>query len=111
MKLKTHGGRLTLGSAYKLIVWGWALSWGALFSLVMLLLIVLTLLTGEMNVNGEMVSGRLEALITLVPMLVLFPVVVTLHAFMFGGFITLGLWMYRFKRPIEVVPEHDLDTF
>ncbi len=111
MKLKTKGGRLTLGSAYKLIVWGWVLSWGALFSLVLLLLIAITLLTGEMNVNGEMVSGRLKVLSALVPMLMLFPVVVTLHAFMFGGFVTLGLWLYRLKRPIEVIPDHDLNTF
>ncbi|MEO0608730.1 MAG: hypothetical protein AAFY82_10915 [Pseudomonadota bacterium] len=111
MKLETKGGRLTLGSAYKLIVWGWVLSWGALFGLILLLLLAITLLTGEMTVNGEIVSGRVEVLSAMAPIVVLFPIIVILHAFMFGGFITLGLWLYRFKRPIEVIPEHDLNTF
>jgi len=66
MKLRTKGGRLTLGSAYKLIVWGWVLSWGALFGLILLLLLAITLLTGEMTVNGELVSGRVEALTAMV---------------------------------------------
>ncbi|MEM6626696.1 MAG: hypothetical protein AAF719_08340 [Pseudomonadota bacterium] len=111
MKLRTKGGQLTLGSTYKLIVWGWVLSWGAFFGLILSLLLVITLITGEMAVNGEIVSGRVEALIAMAPIVVLFPIIITLHAFMFGGFITLGLWLYRFKRPIEVVPERDVTEF
>jgi hypothetical protein len=111
MRLKTKGGQLTLGSAYKLIVWGWLLSWGVLFGVVLLMLITITLLTGEMAVNGEIVSGRVRAFIAMAPIVLMFPIVITLHAFMFGGLLTMGLWLYRTKRPIEVIPEHDVNEF
>ena len=107
MKLRTKSGRLTLGSAYKLIVWGWLMSWGAFILLVFSLLIAITLVTGEMTVNGEIVTGRVQALTAIAPIIVIFPIVATLQAFIFGGFIAFGLWLYRLLRPIEVIPEQD----
>ena len=105
MELKTKDGDLTLGSAYRLIVTAWVLSWGAFMGFVLLLLLLLTLLTGEMTVNGELVEGRGAALASMLPMLVLFPVVIVMHAFMFGGFLIGGLWLYRLKRPLRVTNE------
>ena len=111
MKLKTKNDRLTLGSAYKLIVWGWVLSWGTFMGLILLVILLTTLITGEMTVNGEIVSGRGSALVAMAPILIVFPVIITLQAFVFGGFMTLGLWIYRLRRPIEVIPEHEISAF
>ena len=105
MELKTKDGNLTLGSAYRLIVTAWIISWGAMMAFVLLLLFLAALLTGEMMVNGEVVQGRGTALAAMLPMLVLFPVVIAMQAFMFGGFLLGGLWLYRLKRPLRVVAE------
>ena len=62
-------------------------------------------------INGEIVSDRGEAFMQLLPFFVLFPVIITLHAFMFGGFLVLGLWLYRKKRPIRVIDVNQAETF
>jgi hypothetical protein len=110
VQLKTKDGQLTLGSAYKLIVWGWILSWGAFAGFVLILLILVAALSGQMMVNGEMVTGRGQALLSMLPLVVMFPVIITLQAFMFGAFLTFGLWIYRLRRPINVASEHDITT-
>lgn len=105
MELKTKDGNLTLRSAYRLIVTAWLLSWGAFMGFILLLLFLITLLTGEMTVNGELVEGRGAALASILPMLVLFPVIIVMQAFMLGGLLTGGLWLYRLKRPLRVTSE------
>jgi hypothetical protein len=102
MQLKTEDGKLTLGSAYKLIVWAWLLSWSAFMIPIVLIIAIGALLSGEMNVNGEMVHGVGPVFVAMLPLLVMMPIIVVLHAFMFGAFLTFGLWLYRHWRPLSV---------
>ena len=105
MELQTKDGNLTLGSAYRLIVTAWIISWGVFVGFIMLFLILTAALTGTMMINGEMVSGRGTILMDMLPILALFPMIIVLHAFMFGGFLVFGLWVYRLKKPIKVVSD------
>ena len=105
MKLRTVDGNLTLGSAYKLFVWSWILSWGFFMGAILVLLVLITLMTGQMAVNGEIVEGRGAALAAMAPVVVAFPIIIVLHAFMFGGLLTFGTWLYRLRRPLTVVSE------
>ncbi len=107
MELKTKDGNLTLGSAYRLIVTAWIISWGAMAGFILLLLFLTMLLTGEMTVNGVLVQGRSEALVLMLPILVILPVIIVMHAFMFGGLMLGGLWLYRLKRPLTVTMESE----
>lgn len=105
MELKTREGHLKLGSAYRLLVTAWAISWGLLFTLTILMIILITLLTGEMTIYGELVQGRATILMNMLPFFLLVPIIVLFHAFWFGGFLLFGLWVYRTRRPIRVVEE------
>lgn len=102
MQLKTEDGKLTLGSAYKMIVWGWLLSWSALMIPILLIITVGALLSGQMNVNGEMVYGVGPVFMSILPFLVMMPIIIVMQAFMFGAFLTFGLWLYRHWRPLSV---------
>lgn len=105
MQLRTVDGKLTLGSVYKVIVWGWLIGWSVLMIPIMLLIVVGGTLAGEMSVNGEMVHGRGVVFMHMLPLLVLMPIIIVMHAFMFGGLITLGVLIYRRFRPLTVVAE------
>ena len=105
MELKTVDGKLALGSAYKLFAWGWVLGWGAFMLPILVLCILIALLTGQMGVNGEMVYGRGAALMAILPLLVMFPIILVLQAFLAGAVVTFGLWLYRLRRPLSVVTQ------
>jgi len=105
MQLHTVDGKLTLGSVYKIVVWGWLIGWSVFFIPIMLLIVVVGMLTGEMSVNGEMVYGRDVVLMHMLPLFVLAPIVIAVQAFMFGGLITLGVRIYRRWRPLTVSAE------
>ena len=109
MDLKTVGGELTLGSVYKLFVWGWAISWAILSGLVMIVVVAAGLVSGEMMVSGVMVHGRGEVLTAIWPFLALFalvlPIAIFLNALVFGGFLAFGVWIYRHWRPLRVTAD------
>lgn len=105
MQLRTVDGKLTLGSVYKLIVWGWLIGWSIFFIPIMLLIVVGGTLAGQMSVNGEMVYGHGTVFMHMAPMLILAPLIIVMHAFMFGGLITLGVLIYRKWRPLTVTAE------
>lgn len=105
MQLKVRDGKLRLGSVYKLFIVAWTTTWIAFFGFVLFLTVIVTLITGEMSINGEMVTGRGPALLAILPVAALFPVIVFLQSFIFGAFLTAGIWLYRLKRPIEVIIE------
>ncbi len=48
MLLRTVDGNLTLGSVYKLFVWSWLLSWSVFAGAILLILVLVTLATGQM---------------------------------------------------------------
>jgi len=105
MQLRTVNGELTLGSVYKLIVWGWLIGWGIFFIPIMLLIVIGATIAGEMSVNGEMIYGHGLVLLHVLPFLVLIPIIIVMHAFMFGGLLTLGVSIYRRFRPLTVTAD------
>ena len=105
MQLRTVDGKLTLGSVYKVIVWGWLVSWGIIFIPVFYIFTIFSIISGQVTFNGEMINGHAAVFAHLWPFLLLPPIVVVMHAFMFGGFITFGVWIYRHWRPLTVTAE------
>jgi hypothetical protein len=103
VQLRTEGGNLTLGSVFKLIVVGWVLSFGLVFSVIFLLLVLGAFFAGETLVNGQMVHGRDALLAQLWPFLVILPIMIPLQAAMMGGLVTAGLWLYSLRRPLSVI--------
>lgn len=107
MQLRTSNGNLTLGSVYKLFVWSWLLAWGAMIGAALVVVVIVTLVNGQTVVNGEVIHGRAAALLALAPFMIMLPIVIALHAFMFSGLLTFGAWLYRLRRPLAVTPERD----
>ena len=102
MKVNVIDGKLQLGSIYKLVVAGWVIGWGVFMVPMILLISVGMFFSDTAQLNGETVSGA-SAAIVMLPMILLLPIVLVFHAIMFGALIIFGLWLYRKKRPIEVV--------
>jgi hypothetical protein len=105
VQLRAVDGELTLGSAYKLFFVGWLFSWSVLVGVTLLFLVLLTVVTGQVAVNDEMVYGTGPALRAMLPILVLFPPIVVFQAFIFAGFLTFGIWLYRLRRPLLVIAD------
>lgn len=103
MKLKVVDSRLSLGSAYKLIVVGWVLSWGALFGTIFGFVVIAAITSGSMTINGEVVEGIGAIAVQILPFVIMLPLIIVFHAFVFGGLLVAGLALYRLYRPIEVV--------
>lgn len=102
VKLNVIDGKLQLSSIYKLVITGWVLGWGVIMAPMLILVFVGILFSGSIEMNGEMVSGVSAATVVL-PMILILPFILVFHAIMFGALIVFGLWLYRKKRPIEVV--------
>jgi len=103
MQLRLNGKQLRLTAAYRLIFTAWVLGWGFLFGTVLVLILLISLISGSMMLNGDMVEGRLEVLLALLPMLILFPLVIVFQGAIFSGLLVLGLLVYRQFKPIEIV--------
>jgi len=103
MQLKTVDGQLTLGSAFKLIVIGWLISFTLLFGAIFVAVAISSVVSGEIVVNGELVRGRGAVLAAIAPFVLVIPIVVPLHALVFGGLMTAGLWLYRLHKPLRVI--------
>jgi hypothetical protein len=106
MKMVVENGRLKLGSLYKAVVVGWIYGFGFFFGVVLFLLLLVSLLTGQMMVNGEMVYGRGRIFLEMLPILIVFPIAIVMNALMLGGLVIGGLALYRKRRPIELVDEN-----
>ena len=111
MKLETKDGQLRLGSAFKLMVVAWTVSWGVLFGSILLLLALTAVLSGEINVHGETVTGLPDIMLALAPFFVGFPVVIAIQAVLFSGLMVFGLWIYRQWRPIRVQDDSVVSVF
>lgn len=105
MQLQTIDGKLTLGSVYKIVVWGWIIGWGVFFVPIALLIVIGATIAGEMSFNGQMIYGHGTVFMHMLPVLILLPIIIIMHAFMFGGLITLGVLIYRHFRPLSVTAD------
>lgn len=103
MKLRTTGGQLNLGGAFKLVATGYFLGAGVIFIPLLALVTVITLAAGvPPTLNGEPVEGSGGILVAFLP-LIMVPVIFAIQAVMFGGLAVLGLWLYTKRKPIRVV--------
>lgn len=103
MELRTTGGQLKLGGAFKLVATGYFLGAGVIFLPLFALVTVISLAAGvPPTLNGEPVEGSGAVLVSLLP-LILVPVILAVQAVMLGGLAVLGLWLYNKRRPIRVV--------
>jgi hypothetical protein len=103
VELRTEGGQLKPGGAFKLVATGYFLGAGVIFIPLFALISVVSLAAGvPPTVNGQQVEGGGGLLIALLP-LILVPVILAIQAVMFGGLAVLGLWLYQKRRPIRIV--------
>lgn len=103
MELRTKGGLLKPGGAFKLVATGYFLGTGVIFLPLFVLVTVIFMAAGVPPlVNGEPVEGSGAVLAAFLPLIML-PVILALQAVMFGGLAVLGLWVYNKRRPIRVV--------
>lgn len=106
MKITVKDGQPSLRSLYKLVAMGWMVGFGTLFGIIFILIFLISLLTGEMTVNGELVQSRGQVMMRMIPMLIILPIIIVMHAFMLGALIIGGMALYRKRRPIELVDEN-----
>lgn len=103
MELRTVGGRLKLDSTFKMVATGYVVGAGVIFlPLIILVTLVNFAAGGPMTVNGEVVEGG--GFLTFLP-IVMVPVILAMQALMFGGLVTLGLWLFQMRWPIRVVSD------
>lgn len=103
MELRTRGGLLKPGGAFKLVATGYFLGTGVIFLPLFVLVTVIFMAAGVPPfVNGEPVEGSGAVFAAFLPLIML-PVILGLQAVMFGGLAVLGLWVYNKRRPIRVV--------
>lgn len=103
MQVRTIGGKLNPGGAFKLVATGYFLGAGVIFLPLFAIFMVITLaLGGAPTLNGEPVEGSGGILVAFLP-LIMAPVILAIQAVMFGGLAVFGLWLYTKWRPIRIV--------
>jgi hypothetical protein len=110
MQLNTIDGKLTLRSVYKLFFWGTLLSTSVLMGAGLLILVVVMLTTGETRVNGETVLAGQFLMIIVPVVLIVMPIMSVAQAFLAGALFTFGVWLYRLRRPLIVIPENQVTS-
>lgn len=102
MELRTEGGQLKAGGAFKLIATGYLLGAGVIFIPAFVVIgLVATLAGAPIVVNGQVVEGGFATVAGLAPLFLL-PVILAGQAMVLSGIIVLGLWLYTRWRPIRV---------
>ncbi len=98
MKLYVRDGKIQPASLFKFIFVGVLLGEGLIFGIPFLLM------SAAMLSSGVPVEGNIPPqLIWLFPLV--FPLIVFMHALMFGGMIVLGLWVFSRFGKLEVADE------
>lgn len=105
MNLTVRNGQLTLGSVFKLVAVSWLCFGFIVVGGFFLLIMLIGVASGSMTVNGEAVVGRGTVFLSMLPMLVMLPLVIAMQAVMFGGMITAGAALLRLRRPLAVTVE------
>lgn len=103
MELRTVGGRLKLDSTFKMVATGYVVGAGVIFLPLIILVTLVSFAAGApMTVNGEVVERG--GFLTFLP-IVMVPAILAMQALMFGGLVTLGLWLFQMRWPIRVVSD------
>lgn len=95
MELRTMGGQLKAGAAFRLVATGYIIGASVIFGP----LFLLATLTMGVQRPAMLVGGLLQ--------LLLLPIVLGIQSLLFGGVIVLGLWLYQKRKPIVVVDGGD----
>ena len=98
MELRTVGGKLVLGDAFKLTTIGSLIGTAVIFVPFFLLFGLLVWVISATQSEPSFVGY------ILLLQLIMLPIVLVMQAIMTGAMVTLGLWIYRWRRPIKVVP-------
>ena len=91
MELRTIGGQLKAGAAFRLIAIGYIIGAGVIFGPLFLLA---TLAMGVQR-PVMLVGGLIQ--------LLLLPIILAIQSILLGGGVVLGLWLYQKRRPILIV--------
>jgi len=108
MKIIVRDGKIQAGQIFKLSALGYVLGAGLIFIPVFVLATIFTVMAISSGmpaqVNGAQVTGGLAMVAGIMPLIVL-PFVLAIQSVIFGGLITLGLWLYTRRRSIEVISQ------
>lgn len=108
MEIKVIDGKLSLGSLFKPIAFGYAIGMGVIFIPFFLLMLPMFLFSpGVVDQSGQMVTGPGPILAMMAPMFIMIPIILAMQGVMIGGAILLGLVIYRTRWPVRVVVEGD----
>ena len=103
MELRTTGGRLKPGGAFKLVAMGYFLGAGVIVLPLFALVTMISLASGvPPTLNGEPVEGSGGIVVAILP-LMMAPLILAIQAVMLGGLAVLGLWLYGKRKPIRIV--------
>jgi hypothetical protein len=100
MKLYVRDGKLQAGSFFKFVFVGVLIGEGLIFG-IPFLFITIAMLT--IAATGTPIAGNAPQMVWLLP--IMFPMIVAMHAVMFGGMIVLGLWIYSRFGKLEITEE------
>ncbi len=95
MELRTLGGQLKAGAAFRLIAIGYVIGAGVIFGPLFLLATLAMSLQRPVMLIGGLVQ------------LLLLPIILGVQSVLLGGVVVLGLWLYQKRRPILVVDGED----
>lgn len=100
MKLYVRDGKLQAGSFFKFVFVGILIGEGLIFG-IPFFFIAIALVTAA--ANGVPIEGNAPEMVWAIP--IIFPMIVAMHAVMFGGMIVLGLWIYSRFGKLEITEE------
>lgn len=97
MKLRVRNGTFEPAAIFKFIFVGVLLGEGIIF------LPFFALIFGALALSGAPIQGNAPELVWLMP--IMLPMIILMHALMFGGMIALGLWLFSLRGRLEILDE------
>lgn len=97
MKLYVRNGALQATSFFKFVFVGVLIGEGLIFGIPM------GLIFGAMMLSGLPIEGNAPQMAWLMP--IMLPLIIVMHALMFGGMIVLGLWLFSRFGKLEIAEE------
>lgn len=100
MKLYVRKGALQASSFFKFVFVGVLIGEGLIFGIPFLAVTAMMLIAVA---SGQPIEGNAAHLWWVFP--IMFPIIILMHALMFGGMIVLGLWLYSRFGKLEITEE------